>query len=206
MQADLGPLQLFLQKHQKSEQEKLSKQLASNRYRSLVREWRVFLETGFDPSTWPEKASKRVSDIASRRTWKTYQDVIHEGEAIHDDTPATALHELRISCKKLRYLMEFFQSLYPEEKIRQQIKALKSLQDNLGDFQDLEVQAEALKKFAHEMQMEQSRLPGETFMAMGVLIDSLHQRQMIERANFSERFSRFSRPANRRICKQLFKN
>jgi CHAD domain-containing protein len=100
--------------------------------------------------------------------------------------------------------MEFFQSLYPPGKIRKQIKALKSLQDNLGDFQDLEVQAEALKGFGHQMQAESSNLPSETFMAMGVLVDLLYQRQDIERSKFAERFARFARPENWRICKELF--
>lgn len=206
LQAGLEPLQLFLQKRQKSEQGELSKQLASIRYSSLMREWRAFLESGFDPSKWPEKASKPVWEIASRRTWKTYKEVLQEGETINDDTPATALHELRIKSKKLRYLMEFFQSLYPEDQVRQQISVLKSLQNNLGDFQDFEVQAKAINNFAHAMQAGQSSLPRETFIAIEVLIDSLHQHQKIVRKNFSGRFSRFSRPENRRICEKLFKN
>ena len=52
---------------------------------------------------------------------------------------------------------------------------------------------------------EQADLPGEVFMAMGVLIDSLYKRQAIERLNFAGRFARFARPANRKICQELFK-
>ncbi len=205
IQHDLEPLHAYLVKHQKIEQRKLAKQLGSARFRRLVNEWRGFLEVDFDPAAWPEKASRPIGEIASRRTWKVYRLVISEGEAIADHTPAAALHELRITCKKLRYLMEFFQSIYPAKKIRKQIKALKSLQDNLGDFHDLEVQADALREFGHVIQAEQHDLPRETFMAMGVLIDSLHQQQQTERRNFAERFARFARPANRKTCRELFK-
>jgi CHAD domain-containing protein len=170
----------------------------------LLQDWHAFLEQDYNPETWSEKASSPIGVIANRRIWKSYRLAIKAGEAIDNDSPPAALHELRIDCKKFRYLMEFFQSLYPLGKIRKQIKALKSLQDNLGDLQDLQVQAEALKKFGHEMQAERSNLPSETFMAMGVLIDMLYQRQKNERRNFAERFARFARPSNRRVCKELF--
>ena len=204
MQADLEPLQVYLYRHQKQEQKKLARQLGSARFCKMVEEWREFLEADFDALKWPEKALTPIGEIASRRSWKTYRMVIREGEAITDDSPAEALHELRINCKKLRYLMEFFRTLYPTGRIRKQIKALKSLQDNLGDFQDLEVQAEALKQFGHEMQAEKGNLPSDTFMAMGALIDSLYRRQEIERHNFAERFELFASPENQAVCKELF--
>lgn len=204
MQADLDPMQAYLQRHQKQEQRALARQLDAVRFRKLAGEWRTFLAAGFDSLTWPEKSFMPILEIACRRTWKTYRMVIEEGEAINDDSPAEALHELRISCKKLRYLMEFFQPLYPASKIHKQIKALKALQDNLGDFQDLEVQADALKRFGHEMQAEISNLPTETFMAMGVLIDSLYQRQEAERHNFAERFALFASADNQAVCNELF--
>ncbi len=146
-----------------------------------------------------------ILEIANCKSWQTYRLVLEEGLAISEDSPAAVLHELRISCKKLRYLMEFFQSLHPAEVISKQIKALKGLQDTLGDFHDLEVQANALRDFGHAMQAEQPDLPGDVFMAMGVLIDSLYKRQSIERQNFSGRFARFARPGNRKICHGMFK-
>ena len=71
--------------------------------------------------------------------------------AITDETPSEALHELRKNCKKLRYLIEFYRSIYSEKDVKPAIKALKILLDNLGLFQDLEVQANKLREFAHQM-------------------------------------------------------
>lgn len=205
MQEDLQPLQDYLVRHQQREQRQLARQLASVRCRRLLVGWRDFLENSWHDLPWPEKAARPIVEIANRKSWQSYRLVLVEGLAISADSPAAALHELRISCKKLRYLMEFFQSLYPEDMIGTQIKTLKGLQDTLGDFHDLEVQAEALRAFGHAMQVEQGDLPGEVFMAMGVLIDSLYKRQVIERQNFSGRFARFARPGNRKICQKLFK-
>jgi CHAD domain-containing protein len=53
------------------------------------------------------------------------------------------LHELRIAAKKLRYASEFFAALFPSLPAHQRqerfIRALRSLQDRLGDLQDLAV-------------------------------------------------------------------
>ena len=74
-----------------------------------------------------------------------------EGEAIDDDSPARALHDLRITCKKLRYLLEFCQSLYPPKEIERLIKSLKTFQNVLGEFQDTELQALAILDIGREL-------------------------------------------------------
>ena len=61
------------------------------------------------------------------------------------------LHNLRIDCKKLRYLLEFFTSLFPKTQMKLLIKQLKQLQDNLGDFNDLSVQQARLLEVAGEL-------------------------------------------------------
>ena len=205
MQAELQPLHDFLVRHQRQEQRKLAGLLRSARCRQLLQDWQSFLETPMDEATWPGPATSPIGALASRKIWKAYCKVLQVGDALAADSDAAALHALRIDCKKLRYLMEFFASIYPGKEVRRQIKELKALQDHLGDFQDLEVQANALRDFGHAMQAEQPDLPGDVFMAMGVLIDSLYKRQSIERQNFSGRFARFARPGNRKICHGMFK-
>ena len=73
------------------------------------------------------------------------------GTAIDDDSPAEDLHELRKVGKELRYLLEFFASLYPPEVGKPFVKTLKGLQDQLGRFQDHEVQANKLRELAPDV-------------------------------------------------------
>jgi len=80
--------------------------------------------------------------------------MVKAGGAIDGETPAERLHDVRILGKKLRYLLEFFRSLYAEEEIDIAIKELKRLQDNLGDFNDYEVQGAAMGRFAEELASE----------------------------------------------------
>jgi len=130
--------------------------------------------------------------------------VMKEGRAINRDSPAEALHELRKSCKKLRYLMEFFQSLYPGRGFRRLLKSVKVLLDNLGDFQDFEVQAHTLRGFAEQMS-EEGKADADTLIAMGILVGDLLEGQAQARAEFAERFANFSEKENRRAFKRLFK-
>lgn len=199
--SDLDPLRAFLGRRKSSEQKALCKELRSDRYRRLTRDWRAFLEGG-EADAGP-LADAPILETANRRVWRAYRRVIVDGSAIGEATPAEALHDLRKDCKKLRYLMEFFQSLYPEESIKPVIKSLKLLQENLGDFQDLEVQSDSLMGFSRDM-MAEGGTPAETFVAMGVLVDGLLRRQREARQAFAACFAAFSAKPNQAACKALF--
>jgi len=203
VRTDLDPLQTFLQAHQRSEQMQLSSQLLEQRLETMKRDWRAFLESEVPARSPLPNAMRPVFEVASERIWRIYRRVIKEGQAIMPDSPATELHELRKTCKKLRYLMEFFQSLYDSGKIRVLVKALKVLQENLGDFQDFEVQASSLRTFSQQM-MDESRVPAETLMAMGVLTEGLIRRQNRAREEFASRFQAFASPEDRALFRELF--
>lgn len=61
-----------------------------------------------------------------------------------------ALHETRIAAKKLRYAAEFFSGLFPSDKARERerrfTKAVRSLQETLGELHDLAVAPAILKQ------------------------------------------------------------
>jgi len=204
LKSDLDPLNQFLELHQRNEHRDLVQLLGTQRYQTLLTEWRQFLDQplGEDPLR-PEGATP-ILDLASRRIWRSARKVFKKGGAIELDTPAEALHRLRIECKKLRYLLEFFRSLYPEDEILPLIDALKRLQDNLGDFNDLEVQQQTLKQFAQTMLVEKIGT-GDSLMAMGRLVERLEKRQVEERQIFHRRFGQFSKTSNRKRFRKLFK-
>lgn len=199
---DIEPLQKYLVAEQRRAQRRMVRQLDSSRCQSLLADWEAFLQQPAELDGAPN-AGRPIAEVASERIWKVYRRVIKEGLAIDQATPAEALHDLRIRCKKLRYLMEFFRGLYDPAKIGKLIKALKQLQDNLGDFNDYEVQQMSLAGFGEDMQ-RRGAAPAETLMAMGRLIEHLAAGQQRERDHFAERFARFSRPVNRQLAEDLF--
>ena len=201
--ADLDPLRDFLVVHQRQAHQEMVKRLNSPHFRGLLKEWRAFLEQPPEADGEAPNALRPVKEVADRRIRRIYRRVLQEGSAIGDHSPPEALHDLRKSCKKLRYLMEFFQSLYPKKRIRPLIKALKGLLDNLGGFQDLEVQAMKLREFAHQMVAEDAA-PADTLLAMGMLVDGLLRRQQEARRRFASEFEQFADPARQRVFRELF--
>ena len=200
---DLAPLETFLRRRQREEQKILSAALDGPRYRRLLQDWHAFLD--HPPRGEAADAERPIVDVASERIWKAYRRVRNRGAlAVEHHSAAQDLHSLRIECKKLRYLLEFFRNLYPAAEIDPAIKALKKLQDNLGDFNDYEVQQRALGDFAHQMHIE-GLASVDTLLAMGRLLDVLARGQESERRAFAKRFASFAAKKNRRRFEGLFR-
>jgi CHAD domain-containing protein len=199
MRDDLEPLREFLQLKQKAAQKELATQLKSKQYLTTLIDWEQYLQKAVEPT---ENSKVSIKQFADTRIWKIYQRVIKQGSAINPQSPAIELHELRKTCKKLRYLIEFFQNLYPAAEIRILLKSLKELQELLGDFQDSAVQEQALQQFKTEMM--QNNYPEQTFVAIEALVQILETKRYQARNHFSKRYAVFVAARNRTLFKSLF--
>ena len=199
----LEPLREFLTGHYDATQTAMARALGSTKFKSLLRSWRAFLEAPVPKRSAVPNAMRPIKEVADARIWRLYRRVRKEGRAIASDSPPEELHELRKSCKKLRYLLEFFTSLYPKKRARVLIKALKVLLDNLGRFQDLAVQAGHLGDTARQMR-DEGRADTDTLLAMGALVGDLLSRQQQARGEFARIFSAFDVPGNRGVFRDLF--
>lgn len=83
-------------------------------------------------------AETTLAGFAKQTLKKRQKQVFKHGGMVAGEN-ATLLHALRISCKKLRYSVEMFGSLYPEAKTRNYASALSELQDILGTLNDIAV-------------------------------------------------------------------
>ena len=172
--------------------------LRSERTRALLDNWRDFLDALVDaPEDDRPDAARPVADVAGERIGKVYRRMVKMGRAIDADSPHEALHDLRKKGKELRYLLEFFASLYPAEVVKPMVATLKGLQDVLGRFQDREVQADALRALGDEI----AALEGgaAALMAMGVLVQRLAEEQAQAREQFAERFDAFAAKPQRKL-------
>lgn len=70
------------------------------------------------------------------------QKVMKQSKPLNKHSPDSSVHKVRIECKKLRYLMEYFAPLYSDPNHQENVAMLKSLQDKLGDFNDASTQLE----------------------------------------------------------------
>ena len=141
---DIDPLFDHLRKKRSKAFQKVISGLKSKKYAKILQDWEAFLNKPLQDSATASNAGLPIIDLACKRIYKKYRSVVKTGNQILENAEDEMLHVLRIHCKKLRYLMEFFSSLFPRKKINVLIEQLKKLQDNLGDFNDLCVQEEYL--------------------------------------------------------------
>jgi CHAD domain-containing protein len=200
LHAGIEPFLALLQETRALNQRDLAEKLNSAKYRKTLTEWEHCLKS----RSYPESAAIRYPDIktlADRRIWKIYRRVVKEGRAITPYSPAEDLHELRKSCKKLRYLIEFFQNLYSKQQVRKLIKQLKGLQDVLGDFQDLDVQIDFIERCRKDSKGE--LLPA-TLSALDELIRQLTAQKARVRKHYQPAFDAFAQEKNHAVFKALF--
>jgi len=200
---DIDPLFEYLRQKRGRALKTVVDGLNSKRYTTIMKDWEAFLNEPPVGSPRALNAAVPVIDLACDRIYKRYRRIVKDGKAILTNTEDEKLHDLRIECKKLRYLMEFFASLFPTKDMARLIKQLKNLQDNLGDFNDLCVQEEYLMNIANELPLtdQQSR---KTLLAVGSLVDTLHQERLKVKDEFAQTFTAFASPANRTLFKKLF--
>jgi CHAD domain-containing protein len=200
---DVAPLRRLLTDHLRAERAAMVRALRSARTRALLDNWSDVLDAlvGSDAADRPD-AERPVAAVAGEQIAAVHRRMVRMGRKIGDDSPAEALHDLRKKGKELRYLLEFFASLYPPAVVKPMVASLKALQDVLGRFQDREVQADFLRSLGDEVAALEGGAPA--LMAMGVLVQRLAAEQAQARAEFAERFAAFSSKEQRAVVKQTF--
>ncbi|KAB2890722.1 MAG: CHAD domain-containing protein [Desulfobulbaceae bacterium] len=178
----------------------MRKSLKSQRFTRLLGQWQHFLEN------LPEEAAEEAGlcrVFAARAVKKRFRKLIARGEDLGPDSPPAALHALRIEVKKLRYLLEFFHSLFPPEEVELLIKHMKKLQNNLGEFNDLSVQQVMLGTFRSPGRNGEPQQALAVAAALGGLMTRLFERQQQVRGEFEAIFADFACAENRELVQTI---
>ncbi|MDM8518893.1 CHAD domain-containing protein [Anaerolineales bacterium HSG6] len=206
LQKDIEPLFEHLRQKRKYALDTVVKGVQSARYQQILADWEDFLatdSTAIAVASGAANAQRLAHEMAQEQIYRQYRRIIRQGTRILATMQDEALHDLRLECKKLRYSIEFFTSLFPSKAISLLVKQLKLLQDNLGDFNDLCVQEIYLKDIAQELPITTAE-SRQVLLAIGSLIGTLYQEQRAVKSDFSEKFAAFSSPDNKQLFKQLF--
>ena len=200
---DVAPLRALLEARLADERATMVRGLRADRTSALLSNWSECLDALVAaPEGDRPDAARPVADVAAERIGKVYRRMVKMGRAIDADSPHEALHDLRKKGKELRYLLEFFASLYPPEVVKPMVGTLKGLQDVLGRFQDREVQADSLRALGDEIAVAEGG--AAALMAMGVLVRRLLEEQEAARAEFDESFARFAAKPQRKLVEATF--
>ena len=201
MHAGLERMFAILRDRRAGEQAGLAEHVRGKSYRKEIKALsRLFAKRR--KLTPGSNAGRAAYDFACELIWKRYRKIRRIADGLTAETPDAEVHELRIECKKLRYLMEFFGPVFPQESFRDILKPLKKLQDSLGLFNDSSVQQAGLTAFVGSLGDEPGRL--EIAQSVGALVVILHQQQAAERERIVEAFAHFNSDFMQRAFRELF--
>ncbi len=199
--SSLAPVRALLERRRAHTHIELERALRSKRAARLLRTWTTWLGDPIDGKPLEERAEEPLGRMVATRIARAHAVLIDGGRLINPDSPAEQVHDLRKDAKKLRYLLECFGSLVPDEPLKRFVKRLKALQDNLGEHQDAEVHVSMLRAVGHEL-FDAGASP-DTMIAIGQLTERLDQQRGAARAEFAERFADYDTPATNNSLEEM---
>lgn len=167
---------------------KLRTYLKSASYREKMQ----FLEDAFSHTgalRETQYSTAPIREQAANRIAKRLRQLIRLAKELEEDAPDAAIHEIRITGKKLRYLLEFFGQLFPSKEVTALTRSLSKLQHRLGDFNDTSVQQSYLLKYAAaEARIQEPRIA----MSLGGLIAVISKKHQSLKRKVSEKLGQLN--------------
>lgn len=137
-----GAPNITLKKHKNIDENKLDDVFKSFNFHALILTLIQFIHTQHS-----EPLSLNLKKQFRKEIEKLHQNIINNSfnflELTIDDQ-----HRVRKRLKRLRYSIEFIASLYPTEKVKEYLKALKPAQEALGLYNDLFVAENIFKSIS----------------------------------------------------------
>ncbi len=157
-------IQEDIRQKQKKEQKNIREMLKSKTFNHFFQTYQQALKQEILITSENNKGN--IDHTAKKVITDLHHHIIEKITDLEKDFDAKKLHKIRISFKRLRYLLEEFQHIFGEKKIEKMIKKGKKLQNLLGDFNDTVNQAKLLhhyfknnkKKIAHSKRLEHTLL------------------------------------------------
>ncbi len=187
-----------LRRRRRTALRRVCQELQDETYGRDVEALRDDLSQGPDFAT--DRSRQPIRNLVAKKVRSQYAAIVRDGARIDDRTPDDAVHELRIECKKLRYLLELFMELFSPANMKQLITPLKLLQDNLGRFNDYAVQSDFLGSLAAHRPISSGQLA--TIHGLQAV---LYDRQRQERGLVVDNIGRFSAADIQTVFRETFK-
>lgn len=194
----LQPLRQYLLLSRAEAQKQLIAELKSSQYRDHIKQWRDYLEQSEMDDSAPDKPGRATYKLADELIWRVNQETLVQGKAITRNSAAETLHELRKYFKHLRYLIEFFRSLYPAVKLRVLIESLIDVQDSLGEYNDSHIQMAMVNAFIQQSDNQ------DAIKASEQMVEILQRQQLEAGKKFKESYKMYSSAGSQKKFKEMF--
>lgn len=166
----LTELSEHVERHRDGAYGRAQEAVGAQRYIGLV----LLLNSWAEGRGWREGSPDRTAAIAVKATdvahellHNIYEGLLEAGSGF-EDLDAEQRHKVRIQLKQLRYATEFFATLYPKRRVTPYLEAMKSLQDQLGASNDVEVAGKLLQRVVKKTRgKERARLAYAAGLVVG---------------------------------------
>ena len=142
---DHNMIQKDIQGQQEYEQQNIQEMLKSKTFKDFFLAYQNALKQ--DTLLTSDNHKETIEHTAREVIQGLHLKIVKRIDALEKDFSDKKLHKIRISLKKLRYLLEEFQHIFGEEKIGKMIEKGKKLQTILGDFNDTVNQTRLLHNY-----------------------------------------------------------
>jgi CHAD domain-containing protein len=200
---DMQAIVAFLSRQQEHARNVLLEALDSARYRRLLAAWQQFLAEPAADMSPGRHARRSLVQVVSRRAWRLSRRLGRCCEVINEQTDPAHVHQVRITAKKLRYLIDVTSSFYDAEALDRVLSTLKKVQRVLGDFNDAQVQEARLRELARTLRAEGG--PPNAVRACGHLARRSRQRRDRLRPEAVKQLKQFRGRAITAACRRAFK-
>jgi CHAD domain-containing protein len=132
------------------------RQLQDPSFRALVLGLAAWIEEGREDSgqVGDHGLKRGIEDIAGNLLDRLDAKARKRGRAVRPDASPTELHPLRKALKKVRYSVEFLQSIFPPEKAKRFLRHLEKLQEALGEITDAAMATRLAEGLAADKHLE----------------------------------------------------
>lgn len=170
-EASLENIFSVIKSRQVEEQKHVANWLQSSTYLKAT----VMIQNSLFRALQYERRSEPMSPLhyANNKILTQFRKVTKSIKPITKSSEDRVIHALRIKCKSLRYLLESFSALYSSEQHKQNVKHLKFLQDQLGDFNDTSTQIDFFSHLRKEAAV--SKADNKTLKALIGEIKNQHE-------------------------------
>ncbi|WP_295418824.1 CHAD domain-containing protein [Sulfurovum sp.] len=155
LEEDHEMIQEDIVQQQKHEYQKIQAMLKSEAFENFFHSYQNALK---NETFAVSDNSDTIEHTAREVIHKLYAKIITKIDDLEEEFDEKKLHKIRITFKKLRYLLEEFRHIFGEKKIEKMIEHGKKLQTLLGDFNDTVNQMKLLHDYfqANKKQLSHS--------------------------------------------------
>jgi CHAD domain-containing protein len=132
------------------------RQLQDPSFRALLLGLAAWIEEGREDSdqVGDKDLKREIGDIAEELLDRLDATATKRGRVVRPGASPVELHPLRKSLKKVRYSVEFLQSIFPPKKAKRFLRRLKKLQEALGEINDAAMATQLAEGLAADKHLE----------------------------------------------------